>query len=182
MDTNQMVAKLKEESTNNTVRQDVLAVLACRKRSRTTLNVTALLQRMKREGFNYSRSDYAGVLEWLCKLEVGRLIRTKRGLIKGLADIKYTFGSLGDTALGDKSPRSLKHRTKFSVIKAGRRKKLEVMGAAPASSSSFPPSDNNKTKSLHLAVGDRHIEITMPDSMSAVELLSFINDLGTKDQ
>lgn len=109
MNTQTVVEILKKEADKDTVFKDVAHVFAQRKRARRQVTVTSLAARMAKEGFDYSKSEYARVLKRLSDLGLGSLQQDARGRIKALKDIKISLQSIGAAAVG--SSKNLVNRT-----------------------------------------------------------------------
>lgn len=93
--------KLKEEVKNNQVANAVFHLLATRKRTRSSLTLLALTQRMQGEGFKYSKKQYGEVLNTMAKLGVGTAITNYKGHCTGLKGIQVNLSELGRSVFDD---------------------------------------------------------------------------------
>lgn len=97
---NEMIKKLKEESSNNPAAGSVFHLFAMRSRARGIITLRSLFLRMKIEGFSYTKEDYATVLTLLAKHGVGKLDLDAKGRVRSLKEIKISLPSLGKALVG----------------------------------------------------------------------------------
>lgn len=95
-----LLDKLRAEVKTNPAAESVFHVLATRNRSRSSLTLGALNQRMKAEGFKHDREDYRKIIAWMAKLGFGQVMLNKRGRPAGLKDISVNLVALGKLACG----------------------------------------------------------------------------------
>ncbi len=93
-----IVDSLKQEITKNPAADAVFHVLALRNRSRSTLTIAGLSNKMHKEGFTFDRKHYVDILKLLGKLGFGTLETTPKGKVKGLTHISVKLKSIGEAA------------------------------------------------------------------------------------
>lgn len=166
MSINEMVERLQEGAKQNPVANSVLLVLSSRKRHRSILNLNPLVRQMKKEGFQYSKQEYGKVLVWLEQMNLGRIVRTKRGKVKGLIDIKYKLDSIGNSALQGKILFDSKPKTTYLPPLTMREvQAIRAKHTRPV------------IKTVQLTIDDCPISVTMPNQMSMKTLISSLSDL-----
>ncbi len=95
-----VMQEISAEATRNKTFYEVCLVLACRERSRNTLTVTALVQKMKEEGFEHQPGDYREVILKLHAFGIGELMKSARGTAVGLKNLEVTLQSIGQAGVG----------------------------------------------------------------------------------
>lgn len=165
MSQSELILSLQNEAKINPAVQAIFLMLSSRKRHRSILNLVPLDRQMKKEGFKYSKADYSNVLLWLEKMNIGRIIRTKRGKVKGLVDIKYKLDSIGSSGLGGTALESCKLKSKPALLTDKPRPILT------------PMQSKSLNKVLQIAIRELPITITMPDSMNLKTLIGSLNEL-----
>lgn len=119
MNTQMVVETLKKEADKDEAFKDVSHVFASRKRARRQVTVASLANRMAKEGFGHSRTDYARVLRRLADLGFGSLQKDAKGNIKALKDIRISLQSIGAAAVGEAQKLiNARQRVKFSALSA----------------------------------------------------------------
>lgn len=112
-----LAAKLRAEAASNPTFKAICETFAKRERARNQVTLANLAITMEREGFEYTREQYATALKTLASLGVGRLEQTRKGKQVVLKDIKVTLQSLGKVATSKAdSLRNFKQRNSFSDI------------------------------------------------------------------
>jgi hypothetical protein len=157
-----------EEAKRNPASNAVLHAFAVRKRTRATIMLASLYNAMKKEGFNYPRSEYIPVIKSLAKAGVGSLILDKKGKVRGLKDIKVTLQSLGAAVANTPGVelRPFKERNRFLKIAP----KPEVLKNI----------QENKKAELNLELilsNHKAIKIPIPSDLEPKELVDFITKL-----
>ena len=99
----QVIDKLKTACKQDASVNAVFHLFALRERTRSTLTVSALSQKMREEGFNYSAEQYRQVLQLLIECKLGESMPSRTGLIKGLKNIKVNLPELGKAVCGAKA-------------------------------------------------------------------------------
>lgn len=164
------VQKLKSETKSNPAVNAVFYLLALRERNRSTLTLGALTQRMKEEGFNYSRDQYRDVLSKFAKHGIGAPVYNKRGNCVAIKDIVVGLSELGRAALDAKEVSAIEqgvvHKRRVSD-KAPQIKPADTVGALPV------------TK-IEVAMDGKPITIQCPAGMSAVEMVRLVERLQAK--
>ena len=119
MDTSKVVEVLREKTKESDTLNAVMHVIAMRKRARNNLTIGGLDQKMRSEGFTFTKSQYAEVLKLLASLGVGRLDTDAKGKVRALKDIKIKLQSLGEAAVGQaKKLENWRQRHKYSPLVA----------------------------------------------------------------
>lgn len=137
MTTIEIVNALRTEAKTNKVANDVFTVWAMRERSRAEVTLNGLHQRMVREGFNYTKQDYAPFLRTMARLGVGRLETQGGTKVVAIKNVHWKLDSLGKAALGEIGHvRSFRARNRFEPIKTidvpkAVEKKVEIKPCAP---------------------------------------------------
>lgn len=99
----EVVQKLKDETKSNPAAAPVFHLLALRERSRQTLNLNALRQSMKKEGFDFSSNEYRGVLKALAKAGIATAVTNRLGNCVGLKDIQVSLPELGEAVCANEA-------------------------------------------------------------------------------
>jgi hypothetical protein len=160
-----MVDKLKVETKTNTAANAVFHMLAVRERSRSTLTLGGLSQKMKQEGFKYPLQDYREVLRSLVKAGVGTPMYSKKGHIVGIHSIKVKLYNLGKSLCGERETEILKE-----VAKTPGRDAIErTLGITI-----------HPIESLSIAINSKPVNIQFPQGISASELSLLIARLESK--
>lgn len=101
MNEKQLIDKLREKAASDAVASAVLHMFALRRRTRNQISVEMLRRRMKREGYSYTSEQLRPFIVFLAKLGLGQVVKTRRGTVSRLKDIKLTLRSIGLAAVGD---------------------------------------------------------------------------------
>lgn len=113
----QVIETLKRETPNNKTLSDTMLSFASRDRARHAVTLTGLMNRMKNEGFEHARDEYARVLQLLAHLGIGKLDVDPKGQIRALKDVRTTLQSIGEAALNEDGKLELaKRRNRFGRI------------------------------------------------------------------
>lgn len=164
----EVVQKLKTEITHSPAASAVCYLLALRRRSRSTITLGALSQRMKQEGFSFSRSQYRDVLEMLTKAGVGAPITSATGKCVGIKHIRVSLAALGKAVCDNKEP---------EIVSLNRRitdRALQVRSAA--NSISVKP-----ITSLDLSVNGMPAVLQFPNGLSIKELSLLLEKLQDRN-
>lgn len=100
MDTQKLIAALKDLAHKSKAANDVFHVFATRERTRNQVTVESLQARMTEEGFKHSNEEYGNVLKALADLGFGKIKTGRKGRIVALVEIKTTLQSIGEAAVG----------------------------------------------------------------------------------
>lgn len=100
---NKTIETLKNEAKQSQAFNAVCHVFALRKRTRFTLAINSLTQKMKNEGFNYTRKEYENVFKSLHSAGIGEIVKNQSGRIVGMKNIKNTLQSIGKAACGEET-------------------------------------------------------------------------------
>lgn len=98
----EVVQKLKTETKSNPAADPFFHLLATRERSRSSITLGALSQRMKEEGFAYTRDQYRGLLKAMSTSGIAVAVVSRKGNITGVKDIKINLADLGKAACESK--------------------------------------------------------------------------------
>lgn len=166
MNMNEIADKLIKECETNPISSAVFHVLALRQRARGTVALTALYYRMKKEGFNYNRTDYVPFLQFLAALNLGSLVLDRKGNVTGLKDVKITLQSIGSIACKQKvQPRTFKSRPIFRPLRA------TVLTTVPVHQ------DEETTLTLEFHMNGKSLQIPIPKDLTPDEISLLINRL-----
>jgi hypothetical protein len=100
METAKIVESLRNMAQNSKAANDVFTEFATRQRSKGHLLVDTMFYRMQREGFKYSKEEYADILVALSELGVGTLKFGAKNQVKALTGIRYSLQSIGQAGVG----------------------------------------------------------------------------------
>lgn len=100
---NKTIETLKNEAKQSQAFNAVCHVFALRRRTRFTLSINSLTQKMKNEGFDFSRKEYENVFKALHNAGLGELVKNKNGRLVGMKNIKNTLQSIGKAACGEQT-------------------------------------------------------------------------------
>lgn len=168
MTADQLIESLKKLYQENKVANDVFTSWSLRGRARTEITVSALKQRMDKEGFKHHRSEYATFLATLAKCGMGELEKNADGRVEALRNIKLSIPSVGSVAVGKEelieafSPR---HGFKRIVSTTAVQTPEVVKGLSV---------------SLSLPVGGRIVRIKIPSGISSAEIARLIDKFQDK--
>lgn len=98
-----MIGNLKEISSKNAQMNAILHLFAMRERGRRHITVSATLDSLKGEGFNYTRGDVEGVFTMLADAGLGKLLYSAKGQLMALTDIEIAVQTLAKAILGDET-------------------------------------------------------------------------------
>lgn len=165
-----MIQKLKTETKSNPAASAVFYLLALRERNRSTITLGALSQRMKEEGFDYSRGQYREVLGFMAKHGVGAAVYNNRGNCVGIRDIKVNLADLGQAALDAKEVTAIEQGVTMRRRASDRVpqiKRVDTVGVLPV------------TK-IEVVMDGKPLKIECPAGMSAAELVRLVERLQVK--
>lgn len=74
-------------------------VFALRERTRRQITLTSFQQAMMKEGFKFTKQQYAEELKFMAALGLGKLSLNKKGVITALTNISVTLQSIGLVAV-----------------------------------------------------------------------------------
>lgn len=106
----EMIQKLKTETKNNPAATPVFHLLALRERTRSTLTLSALRQRMKEEGFDYTTEQYRELFKVMASVGLGTAVMNRVGTCVGIKDIRVSLAALGKAACDMKDMPEIKQR------------------------------------------------------------------------
>lgn len=136
----QLIETLKNETAKDPALSAVLHVFASRERARDQVTVSALAQRMTKEGFTYDNAEYVRILRLLAQLGVGRLDTSGTGKVRALKDVKITLQSLGMAGVGNST----------SIEKLARRNRFQRIPIIQAAPVTPPPTVTIKSPEIKL--------------------------------
>lgn len=167
----EVIEALQKEAKENPVSNAVFHVWALRKRTRNVVVLQSLYNKMKKEGFNYSKAEYAPTLQLVAVLGFGTLHKDAKGRIRGLKDIKTTLQSIGTVACGDKTvPFKVPHvRHRFVNIVPH---KIQTHAVVVKNEASKKCQVN-----LEVAINGKAVYIPVPKDFTTEEIASLINRL-----
>lgn len=165
------IKSLRDEAKSNPAANAVFHVFATRKRARGNVTVSALMQRMKAEGFLYEGAQYADLLKLLAKLGFGRLQTDPKGRVKALTDVKTKLQSIGMAACGSNDDLTA------SAFKPKRHyKDLLVTPSEPITAADAKPLP--KAVKLTFQVNGKPFDISIPENATAEEVATVIFACG----
>lgn len=168
-----VIEKLKVETKNSPTVNAVVHLLALRKRSRGTLTLNAITQRMRTEGFTYSAGEYREVLSTLATIGVGTPIVNRLGNCVGIKDIRVNLSELGKAAVDSKSA----YPTTNKVVKA----QPQALQGPLKAISQVTGLKINPIDSLEGSINGKPVVIKFPKGgLTAQELAALLNGLQHK--
>lgn len=169
MDNVQIVEVIRKEAKENKLADAVFHMWAVRDRARGTVTVGGLEQRMKAEGFNFDRADYAKFLRFLSGLNFGKLDESS-GKVRGLKEVKIKLQSIGQAAIGSKNTLDgWRARNRYKHLHTvADAKEVPTPRAAPASQSIV-------FLAIHLK--DKLVSIPIPSDMEDAEVAALVHRL-----
>ncbi len=156
---------LKKDARENEALNAMCHVFAVRKRSRSTIKIPSLMQKMRKEGFNYDRDSYEKALVSLDKAKVGELVLNKNKRISGLKNIRHTLQSLGQAVCEDKS-------LDVKIQKQDKVHQLPVSYVAPVEESK-----STEEIGLLLHIDGKTITLDLPRGLSGRDIGTIIDRL-----
>lgn len=176
MNKEEIAQKLVKEEKENRASSAFFHICAMRERSRGSIYLNSLYNKMKKAGFNYPRSEYVSVLTLLASVGFGTLELSPRGKVSGIKHIKTSLRAIGEAACGGKvdfKPFKGKHR--FDVVKPEPAKKqlalIKTVNHSPTKSTSVEVSP--KTSMVKIKM----IDIPMPNHMTSDEIANLVTKL-----
>lgn len=175
----EIINQLKQEA-KDPATGAVMHVFALRERARNQVTIGALMQRMEKEGFNFPnpKDKYSHVLRMLANLGFGQLVTDAKGNVKMLKGINATLQSIGKAACEDGKLDKWKPRNKYTKVSAptptiipSPAPALKLVEEKPAAA----PPTSKVTATLHLVVGQRTLDLTVPEDITAPELIQIMN-------
>lgn len=150
---------LKENTAKDAVLSDVAHVLAQRKRTRDSITMVGLVQKMKVEGFKHKRAEYARVLKTLSSLGLGKL-QVNNGNVKALKHVTMPLQSIGMAALGQKGDKQKEVRKRGRKVYSNKRssKGVNIVG-------------------ITIEINGRPIGLSLQTNTSMVEVAEIISRL-----
>lgn len=124
---NDTVTLLRQEVAKSPALRDVCHVFALRERSRSQVTIQSLAATMKKEGFDYDRAAYVGVLRSLAKCKIGILKLSRNNRVQALVGINSTLQSIGMAGIDKRNtinPADL--RPRYTKVNAEKTVKHEV--------------------------------------------------------
>lgn len=161
----ELLSVLVKEAESNPASNAVFHVFALRKRARNSVTLTSLFNKMKKEGFDYAKSDYTPVLKLLASIGLGELDVGPKGNVRGLKNIKVTLQSIGNAACKqNKLMYNFRPRKKFAVIEV------------PAPVETITPRVNNNVN-IELCLNGKMIHIPVPREFTVQDIAKLVEML-----
>lgn len=151
-----IVQKLKSETQNNPAAAPVFHLLALRRRSRGTITLSALSQKMRKEGFEYSNAQYRDLLGAMSKVGLGNPVLNRVGNCVGIKNIKVNLADLGKAACNEKETSQLVRERRVSD------KVVDIM---------------IKNSTLDVSINGTEATLQFPNGLSARELMVLLEKL-----
>lgn len=162
MSQNEMIEMLKQEATKNEAFKAVCLMWALRERARSQVTVTALSARMKKEGFNFSKTRYKDILKFLASTGLGRLDSSPSGDIRSLKEIRVSLQSLGKSVCtGSKELKNIQKRNRYHKVPVTEHTRV----ATPA-----PIRHKNSSVVLTFMINGKAINISVPQDLTPIEI------------
>ncbi len=173
MNQNEAIVSLKKVVESDKAASAVFHVFALRKRARHMVTILGLMQRMKAEGFEYSRGQYEAILKIMAEHGFGKLEKDPKGQVTALKDIKTTLQSLGKAVLSqDEKLKGFKQRNRFNDLVAT----AEAIRTNPEAIA-VRPFRVSGTVSITLSINGKPIIIPVPSDLTPEETAGLINRL-----
>lgn len=157
------IQKLKNQTKNNAAADDVFYLLAIRERTRGTLTLGALSQKMRQEGFHHTNDEYREVLGALAGAGIGTAVVNRVGNCVGVKDIKVNLADLGVAACT--SARLAKARKEVAVLEVVAKKKTYGIDVKPINS-------------LEISINGSPAVIQFPKGLSAGDLAELLKNIS----
>lgn len=184
MNQTDVINRLKQEAASNPAFNAVCHVFALRERARHQVTVQALDYRMRKEGFNFDKSQYANILKILGELGIGRVDHDRNGNVTALRDVKTTLQSIGKSAVSGQVTKlqNYNRRHTFSELAAVAEKLTGKKMAKRLSLPVAPISDDTRTTapkveypvSLTVVIGGKPVNFRVPTNLSAEEIAALV--------
>lgn len=175
MDKQKVIEVLKQECERNKIFNAVMHVCALRKRARSSITVTGLAIRMRKEGFNYVPSDYSATLKILASVGLGTAKANSRGKVVALTNINVSLQSIGRAALG-KSNSFIPYMDSPQPTYSN----LVPLSSKPVVEAPKKPQAEPKTQTdlaLVVRINGKPVNINIPPSYSTSEVAFLISRL-----
>lgn len=158
--------KLRKAAQADKVFNDIFHVFAARQRARRMVSVSALAQRMKKEGFNYAKNEYRRFLKFMSSLGLGKLVIDRSGAVRALEGVTVSLQSIGLVACsqGADSFRGLPEKNRFKDL--------------PVSIEDQPRPENKVSLTLTFNINNKMIPIELPSSMSRQDIAELVARLS----
>ncbi len=167
MDISKVVDVLRSETKSKPAVSAVMHVFAMRKRARSNITVGGLDQKMRTEGFNFPRSEYAKIIRMLSDLGFGKLDVDSKGRVRALKEVKVTLQSIGEAAVGQaKKLENWQQRSKYSPLVAT----AELIKAAPQAKSG----GISHPVSITVLINDKPVNFRIPKELNANEIADLV--------
>lgn len=173
----EMIDQLVTEANTNKASDAAFHVMAFKRSARNgVFQLSAFTRKMKKEGFNYSNTDYVPLLKLLAQLGMGQLNKSTSGKVIGLKNMTYTMSSIGMAAAG-KAPtlEPYKARNKYTPLvpplgtKADRRKKSTEL---------LPETLKQTDINLELIIHGKAVKLILPKGMTPMEIATLISKVS----
>lgn len=97
-----LVGQLRDRANKSPTFKNMAHVFAIRERTRQQISLNTLFMSMTKEGFKFSKADYARELEFLASVGIGRIDRDTKGRLRSLNGITVTLQSIGLASVSNK--------------------------------------------------------------------------------
>jgi hypothetical protein len=182
------IQTLKKEIKSNPAADAVFHLFAARQRARHQVTVRALFYKMSKEGFKFTKSDYAAVLKRVGQLGFGRIEYDRTGNVQALKDIKVTLQSLGEAVIRQEQVAisAYNKRNRFTQLASSvaadlraeqpKPPKLAVV-KAPEKQVVVYPYRSASTVSITLTIAGKPVILPIPGELSPEEIAALISHL-----
>lgn len=171
----EVIQKLKTETKNNPAANPVFHLLALRRRTRGTITLGALAQKMRREGFEYTNDQYRELLNTMAVAGVGSPVVNRVGNVVGIKNIKVNLAALGKAALDAKELEALGVIAEAPKARRTNDRRIAIKPLRGYAEVRI------KNSSLDVSINGTEAIIQFPKGLSAGELTSLLEKLQGRD-
>lgn len=190
-----IIAALREQAKENQAFNAMCHIFALRERTRQQITLNNLALSMSKEGFIFTKDQYARCLIFFASLGIGKLDYDINGNLRALKNIKLTLQSIGLAAVSKKENLdNFKPQAKFTKLPVPsvvlkQKKTTEVVPSSPPSSPLPLLSSNTTTTvatqptyeaSVTVLIDGKPIVFPLPDKISPKELGEILSQTRTK--
>lgn len=171
----EIIDRLRERTTADPILNATMHMLALRKRPRHNLTLDGLYYRMRREGFNHPKKEYARVFQLLGELGLAKIMTDLKGDPQQAKDFKLALPMIGAAACGENIPLTKMSKPLVKVVAAA-----TVPAPAPSVREARAPRSYQTPGSrliLTVLVNDKPVNIPVPKTLTPDELSALITEL-----
>lgn len=190
MTRDEIIKNLRDKAKSSKIASDIFTVCAMRERSRASLTIAGLSQRMKAKGYHYDRNEYEQFLAFLGNLGLGDIVTSRTGRVRALRNIHITLKSIGDAAMNnDKFLRPFTVKNKFTPLMANKPPVLTNIVEAPIEKTNkyrylkttpIEKSELSRYIKLIVSVDDKPWELQVPPNATNDDIARIIDAIRHK--